>query len=160
MGSRFRYIWQGILCFLSMISSNRVRDQRKTHKISMNELRVVKIHFSELKLCTTGPWPVRDTVSRHCLVYVYTWQVHYTGETLIDVLTRCAESRLIIIAPLKFKIYAYIYIYIIASIYVYTYTRGHLQISLSLSFSLSLNNKIYKQINLSNFFYYIFKILK
>lgn len=136
MGSRFRYIWQGILCFLSMISSNRVRDQRKTHKISMNELRVVKIHFSELKLCTTGPWPVRDTVSRHCLVYVYTWQVHYTGETLIDVLTRCAESRLIIIAPLKFKIYAYIYIllrpYMCILILVDIYKSRSLCLSLSL----------------------------
>lgn len=133
MGSRFRYIWQGILCFLSMISSNRVLDQRKTHKISMNELRVVKIHFSELKLCTTGPWPVRDTVSRHCLVYVYTWQVHHTGETLIDVLTRCAESRLIIIAPLKFKIYAYIYYCVHICVYLYSWTFTNLALSVFLS---------------------------
>lgn len=53
---------------------------------------VIKMHVLELNLCATGPWLVRDSVSPHCLVYVYTWQVHNTGGTLIDVFMHTVQK--------------------------------------------------------------------
>lgn len=95
-GSRFRCIWDSVMFFNCpwFHQIQYVISKKHTRFQWMNG--VIKMHVLELNLCATGPWLVRDSVSPHCLVCMYTWQVHNTGGTLIwRVYAHCAESRII-----------------------------------------------------------------